>query len=230
MIAVGHPNRPTQTLSRLQAIVVHYTANEHPGATDIMNARYFGRAWLPNPQDTNRPFEADGRNFFRFGSTQMLFDMDSGTQALPLNNVSWAAGDRPLPYTTEFKGQQPIARHVFGNSQNFRTLNIEVCNNDVIRDSDEDWEAGVVHAKRFIKWVVKSLGCTVNPLWSMHPHLCTPDTPQGREGIARLGETEILILRHHDLSGKMCPTPLIGAGNSRRQSAWENFIREVSAG
>ncbi len=41
LIPLGHPNRPGTKLSKFQAIVIHYTANENPGATDQVNAKYF---------------------------------------------------------------------------------------------------------------------------------------------------------------------------------------------
>jgi N-acetylmuramoyl-L-alanine amidase CwlA len=213
LIAVGHPNRDSRVLTKFQALVVHYTANENPGATSIMNAKYFGRAWKPNPIAGKDPLEADG-SAFRYGSTQVLVDMNGLTQALPLNNVSWGAGDRALPYTDQFKGQQPIAARVFGNSQNFRTLNIEVCNNDVIKNSDQDWLLGVQHAKSFCKWIIQSLGIKVNMDASLDP--------QNKAKTDLIKDGEILILRHHDLTGKQCPLPLI-----RDTNAWKQFIFDV---
>jgi N-acetylmuramoyl-L-alanine amidase len=214
LIAVGHPNRDARVLTKFQAIVIHYTANEAAGATSTMNAKYFGRAWKKNPTN-GEPLEDDGKTPFRYGSTQVLVDMNGLTQALPLNNVSWGAGDRALPYNDTFKGQQPIAARIFGNSQNYRTLNIEICNNDVIKNSNDDWLQGVAHAKSFTKWVIRSLGLKVNVDASLDP--------QNKAKTDLIRDGEILILRHHDLTGKQCPLPLIQDTN-----AWRQFIFDVS--
>jgi N-acetylmuramoyl-L-alanine amidase len=211
LIAAGHPNRPGTRLSRFQAIVVHYTANENPGATDDMNARYFARQWTGKYDD---PLEADHKTPFAFGSTQMLFDDNSGSIAIPLNEVAWATGDRRLPYTPEWKGQQHIAKRVFNNSANYRTFNIEICNNDVIKHSPADWNKSVENASKFIKWTLKYLECEVDVNSSLNPESVMGPLPEGK----------ILILRHYDITGKMCPKPMIDD-----PSAWEAFVRGVAA-
>jgi N-acetylmuramoyl-L-alanine amidase CwlA len=222
LIANKHPNRLGRVLTKFQAIGIHYTANENPGSTDIANAKYFGRTYLGEVRMSaedpyEKVLEADGKSKFRLGSTQLLFDTDSGSLALPLNEVSWAAGDRPLKYDSYYKGQRPVAHHVFANSQNYRTLNIEICNNDIIKQSDEDWNASVNNAKKFLKWLLSSLapfGVKVNVNGSLNPQNLTEPLPEG----------ELLILRHYDMTGKMCPKPFID-----NQAAWTEFVVEVSS-
>jgi N-acetylmuramoyl-L-alanine amidase CwlA len=217
MIPIGHPNRPGRALTRFQAIGIHYTANENPGATDTVNAKYFGRNYFDPFIPNQDPFEEDKKTPFRFGSTQLLFDNDSGTLAMPLNEVSWATGDRAMPFDDAYRGQQPIAKKVFANSQNYRTLNIEICNNDIIKNSDEDWNMSVSNVKKFIKWLIKSLspyGLRVNTDASLNPQKIPGPLPEG----------EILILRHYDMTGKMCPKPFVDD-----VKAWCDFVQEISS-
>jgi hypothetical protein len=49
IIPAGHPNRPGVKRTETLAVVIHYTANEKPGATDTANAAYFGRKWERGP-------------------------------------------------------------------------------------------------------------------------------------------------------------------------------------
>jgi N-acetylmuramoyl-L-alanine amidase CwlA len=215
LIPKGHPNRPNQTLSDFLAVIIHYTANEAPTAHSLATAKYFGRTYLGTAE---APLEANGKSF-GYGSTQMIFDMKAGAQALPFSNVAWAVGDKNLPYTDEFKGQQKIHKYLFNNSGNYKSLSIEVCNNDVIKNSDEDWEAAVANAQKFVIWLVKGLGVKVNPLYSMYPEQY--DASKFNRG------TEILILRHFDMTGKKCPLPFIGEINTPPLEKWHTFIRDV---
>ena len=208
-ISIGHPNRSSHKLSALKSINVHYTGNENPGSTDIVNAKYFGR---PFDIEKNDFFEKNTKVPFRYGSTAILFDNDSGTLALPLNNTSWAVGDRPLEYTEEFKGQKPLAKYVFKNRQNYESLNIEMCNNDIIKNSDEDWNGSVENAKKFIIWVIKELGLELMVEASLHPETVTKPYDPG----------QILLLRHHDITGKMCPLRFV-----KNPKEWETFVHDI---
>ena len=145
-IPLGHPNRPGDKLDKVLAGVVHYTANSSPGATDLMNAAYFGRAW-----ETGKYIGADGTARtgpiekgsmgkgkgglgigFAFGSTQRVCDKDSVTATIPRDEVAWGAGDRFLPWDEIYKGQQHLAHDVFGNRQNHLCVNWEICNNNTV--------------------------------------------------------------------------------------------------
>jgi N-acetylmuramoyl-L-alanine amidase CwlA len=167
IIPAGHPNRPGVKRAETLAVVVHYTANEKPGATDTANAAYFGRKWERGPvlsggkiitdvieagsvkdRTVNGTVQKVG-TAFAYGSTQAIFDHDSGTIVMPLDEVAWGCGDRNCPYTDEWKGQQKIAKRIFGNRQNYLTLNVEICNNDIYPESNKDWIMAVDNALVF---------------------------------------------------------------------------------
>jgi N-acetylmuramoyl-L-alanine amidase len=134
-IPTGHPNRCGQKMSPI-AVVIHYTANDAPSATDTANVHYAGRAYK---KSGSKFFEADGSTPFRYGSAHWYIDHDSATQAIPTDEVAWGCGDRQLPYNNGCKGQTPLARDFFKYRQNYMTINYEICNNC-------DWEAACANA------------------------------------------------------------------------------------
>lgn len=206
-IPKGHPNRPGTLLESLKAIVFHYTANDAPAATDTVNAKYFARPYVKIGSDF---FEQDGKTSFRYGSTQVLADIDSITLAMPTNEVAWSAGDRNMPWTTELKGQQPVAKRIFNNRQNYQILSIEICNNDVIKNSIEDWEKAADNAAEWTMNYIKE-----NEL-KIHWH--GTFSPQDPTLFPSLGSKEIVLLRHFDLTGKKCPAPFID------NEVWKDFV------
>jgi len=222
IIQAGHPNRPGTKLSGVRAIVFHFTGNDAPGADDTMNALYFGRKWFDGADGS--PFEAkgslplldsQGRMVpFRYGSTQLIADMDSVTRAIPENEVAWACGDRPLPYTPEFKGQKPCSRYVFGGRPNYLSLSIEICSNDAIKGSSEDWDGACANAAQVAIEYLRSHSMTVNLHKSKHP-----DDPGSCPSYG-----EALLLRHYDISGKVCPKPFVDD-----QDSWYDFIDLIAA-
>ncbi|MBN2039597.1 MAG: N-acetylmuramoyl-L-alanine amidase [Spirochaetes bacterium] len=201
----GHPNRPGKKLEALKAIVVHYTQNENPAATDTVNVKYIGRKYISMDSAI---FEADGKTPFRYGSAHVFCDMDSVTLAIPLDEVAWGCGDRNFN-----GGQQRVAKTVFGNRQNYQSISVEICNNDAIKDSDADWEASVVNAKQWIIDFLKSKNLQVDVEASLNP----------QEIKAAPGKENILILRHYDITGKSCPVPFVA-----NKTAWEKFVRDAA--
>lgn len=125
LIPIGHPNRKGVKINPI-AIVVHYTANDKPTATDTNNVKYIGRAY----KKINGIFyETDSKTKFRQGSAQWFIDEDSATLCIPQNEVAWGCGDRQLSYNNGYKGQTKIAREIFNHNQNYLTINYELCNN-----------------------------------------------------------------------------------------------------
>jgi len=208
-IPLGHPNRPGVKLESLLAIVFHYTANDRPTATDTMNAKYFSRGWTG---DRVNPMEADGKTPFRYGSTQIIADMDSVTEAIPPNEAAWSCGDFQLPFVNGYKSQQPIAKKLFGGRQNFRSVSVEICNNDAIPNSSADWDGAVNNAAWWAIQFIKSKGLKVNAEKSLNP-----------QSVISLDHGEILLLRHRDLTGKVCPKPFVD-----NEVAWESFVRKIA--
>lgn len=198
MIPIGHPNRPGVKLERIKAIVIHYTANDKPGATDTANANYFGRKYVMSSEG---PFEADLKTTFRYGSAQIICDQDSITVAIPEDEVAWGCGDRPMPYTSTFKGQQPLARQIFGNRQNYQTVSVEICNNG-------DWGKAVANASEWVRSYCKRNGMTVDVKGSL--------APQDANSVA---PGTVLVVRHYDVTGKMCPRPFVDD-----HGAWVKFV------
>lgn len=204
-IPAGHPNRPGKKLEALKAIVIHYTQNDNPGATDTMNVRYIGRKFIRNEKGS---FEADGKTPFRFGSAHVFCDMDSVTLAIPTNEVAWGCGDKNFN-----GGYQPVASAVFGKRQNYQSVSVEICNNDAVKNSDEDWNGSVKNAKQWVIDFLKSRNLIVDVTGSIEPQKLKAAPDEG----------EILLLRHYDITGKNCPAPFVKDSN-----AWETFVNEVA--
>ena len=204
-IPKGHPNRPGTKLSALKAIVIHYTQNDNPGATDTMNVKYIGRKYV---KKENKSFESDGVTPFRFGSAHVFCDMDSVTEAIPLDEVAWGCGDK------NYKGgYQRIAEKVFKRRQNFETISVEICNNDAIKNSPEDWEKAVANAMQWVIIFLQEYNLKVDFTGSIYPQAVEEAPEAGK----------ILLLRHYDITGKICPKPFV-----YQPKEWEKFIKEVA--
>lgn len=209
-IAEGHPNRPGTKLEAVKAVVIHYTQNDHPTATDTANVRYIGRKYIRKEVDGKmKSFESDGVTPFRFGSAHVFCDMDSVTFAIPLDEVAWGCGDKNF-----HGGYQKVAETVFKRRQNFQTVNVEICNNDVIKNSDEDWNSAVENARQFVVGYLKGRGFKVDVEGSLNPQELAASPAQGT----------VLILRHYDISGKNCPAPFVAS-----QESWRQFVTSVAA-
>ena len=225
LVAQGHPNRPGTKLEAFRAVIIHYTANENPGATDTMNAKYFGREWHVGadgkPAEWNwirkkdeagnvilDPATGKPKLFkvevpFRYGSAQIIADEDSVTVAIPPDEVAWGCGDRPLPYDAIDKGQKPTARTVFGNRQNLQTVNVEICDN-------ADWDKAAANAHEWVASFLAEKGVTVDIEGSLAPLGLTAPPAPGK----------VFVFRHFDVTGKLCPKPFIDDA-----AAWETFVR-----
>jgi len=208
-IPARHPNRPGIKLRALKAIVIHYTQNDNPGATDTMNVKYLGRKYVRKEvEGKEKSFESDGVTPFRFGSAHVFCDTDSITEAIPLDEVAWGCGDK------NYKGgYQRISEKVFKFRQNYETISVEICNNDVIKDSMEDWEMAVENAKQWVIEFLDTYGLTVDKVGSLFPQGVNEAPPAGT----------VLILRHYDITGKNCPKPFLDA-----PSEWKRFVEEVA--
>lgn len=136
LIPIGHPNRKGEKTKPI-AVIVHYTANDSPTATDTANVNYIGRKYVVKNGEI---YEANGVDKFRFGSAHWFIDINSATLCIPQDEVVWGCGDRALPYDNGYKGQTKIAQDVFNHKQNYLTINYELCNNDTIKNSSADWE------------------------------------------------------------------------------------------
>lgn len=198
IIPVGHPNRPGIKLEAIKAIVIHYTANDAPTATDTANAAYFGRVWKKG--DDGKPLEADGKTPFRYGSTQIVADEDSVTIAIPPDEAAWACGDRNAgPWTPALKGQTAIARDLFGFRQNYQSVSVEICNN-------RDWDRAVANAAEWCAAFIRNRKLNLVSY-----------------GVVRPGD--IVILRHFDITGKACPKPFID--NPGAWTAFVNKVADL---
>jgi len=221
-IPEGHPNRPGTKLSALKAIVIHYTQNDSPRATSSMNIRWIGRVWETGEYWSNaqkrkllgpieRGSQGKGPNglgiAFRYGSAHVFCDMDMVMEAIPLDEVAWGCGDRNYN-----GGYQRVAGKVFRNRQNFETISVEICNNDVIKNSDEDWEMAVEKAKQWVIALLSSHNLKVDKEGSLSPQMVEEAPPAGT----------VLLLRHYDITGKICPKPLVDDSK-----AWKKFVEEV---
>jgi N-acetylmuramoyl-L-alanine amidase CwlA len=204
LIPFGHLNRPGVKLEAVLAGVVHYTANDAPTATDTANAAYFARKYSPGPSGPTEYKQPAVK--FRYGSTQRVADMDSVTSCIPIDEVAWGCGDRQLPWDKIYKGQTHLAYDVFYNRQNHFCLNWEICNNDAIPGSDEDWRRAAANCIWDMARTFKQLG--LKPIFEHR--------------MPALGK-EILVLRHGDLTGKNCPALYM-----RYPEEWQKFCNALA--
>jgi len=209
-IPAGHPNRPGTKLESLLALVFHYTGNDRPTATDTMNASYFARKYVTIGKDV---FEADSKTAFGYGSAQVIADSDSVTLAIPVDEAAYAVGDRRvLPWTEMWRGQQHMSRNVFNCRPNFRSVSIEICNNDTIKNSNADWNAAVDNASQWAIEFLQKKGLKIDLAGSLSPQTAAPPVPG-----------KIILCRHFDVSGKICPKPFVDD-----ESAWRIVIQKIA--
>lgn len=146
LIPLGHPNRKGIKTKPI-GVVVHYTANDAPSATDTANVKYASRAYKTI---NGVIYEANGNDKFRYGSAHWYIDNDSATLAIPIDENCWGCGDRALSYDNGCKGQTKVARDIFKYKQNYLTINYEICNNDTIKNSTKDWDMACDNAIEII--------------------------------------------------------------------------------
>ena len=135
LIPVGHPNRKGIKADVIKFLIVHFTANDNLGATDIANAKYFARAYKTI---SGVNYESNGTTKFRVGATNKVIDEDSVATVIPVGEYAPNAGDRQLDYNNGYKGQTALAASV-NHRQNWMSISYELCNND-------NWQATVDNA------------------------------------------------------------------------------------
>lgn len=202
-ILLPHPNRIGTRLEAVKALVFHYTANDRPTATDEMNARYFGRAYQKIGNDY---YERDGKTPFSYGSAQIICDEDSCTIAIPENEVAWSVGDRRLPWTDRYRGQQPISKTLFNFRPNYQSISIEICNN-------ASWRRAYLNSARWAVDYIKRNNLSIDLEYSLDP--------QNENRI--LQDNHIVLLRHFDISGKVCPKPFVD-----NMIDWQMFVTMIN--
>jgi hypothetical protein len=224
LIPLHHPNRIGDKLTGMLAYIVHSTANFNPGTGDTWHANYFGRAYEIGPyfdiatgkiitgnlekgtigQDKAHP----GCGIkFRNGATHSIADEDSITMDIPLDEYAPGAGDRPKPYDNQWKGQNPIASYVFGNMQNYKSLQIEICDSG-------DWKKSMENARQWIIQDAKARSVRIDMKNSLDPINCIFPPIKGT----------VLILRHYDVTSKNCPSRLV-----KDYASWGTFVESIVA-
>jgi len=191
-IPIGHPNRPGLKLYSQDARIWHGTANLNHTADDTMHRKYVGRAFVKKWNQSlgkYEYFEGDGNTPFRYGAAHNYIDKDSVTIMIPHDEYVPGAGDRPNDYNNGFKGQTKIARDVFNYQQNFRTIQTELCMNDM-----NAWDQILKNAVEFTKLYM--------------PHI--------KEDY-----------RHFDVTGKICPSPLVNTKIKEIDPRWVDFIEQI---
>jgi N-acetylmuramoyl-L-alanine amidase CwlA len=205
LIPLGHPNRHGWKLESLGGYVVHSTANLRIGTGDEFHARWFSRQYV---RDGETCYEADGKTPFRNGATHVVADADSVTLCVPLDEYVPGAGDRPRQWEPVDRGQRPLARVAFENRQNWRTIQIEICESGGWNKASEDMARD---------WLIEDMtvrGVRVDHEKSIRPSLVMGPPDPGR----------VIILRHYDLTGKHCPTKMWAD-----DIYWNDFVRYISA-
>lgn len=127
LIPEGHPNRPRpKRINSPIAVIVHYTGNSNPTATALANAKYASRTYV---KKNDKIYEADGKTEFAYGAGHVYIDENEAYQVIPYDEYAPGAGDVRLPKNNGYNGQTKIAYEVFGNLQNYKSLQYEICNN-----------------------------------------------------------------------------------------------------
>jgi len=104
-------------------------------------------------------------------------------------------------------------KKVFKFKQNYETIGIEICNNDVIKNSTEDWDLAVANAKEWLVEYLNTYGLTIDRAGSLLPQAANESPLAGT----------VLLLRHYDITGKICPKPFLDD-----EIAWKNFVEEIA--
>lgn len=148
-IPLGHPNRPGRKLISQDARIWHGTANTSPTATDEMHRKYAGRPYLKKWDSQNNRYlfyESDGVTPFVYGATHNYIDKDSVTIIIPHDEYAPGAGDKGLDINNGYNGQTKLAKEVFNHQQNYRTIQTELCMNDM-----KSWDKVLSNAVEFTK-------------------------------------------------------------------------------
>lgn len=117
-----------RSLSKIQWIVIHYTAND--GDTDENNGKYF-------------------KNNVVKASAHYFVDDDSVTQSVPDNYVAWAVGDKRWSNYKTTGGAK-----YYGTVNNTNSLSIEICDDvkdGVVYPSDKTIENVIAFTKEKMK-------------------------------------------------------------------------------
>ena len=199
-IPVGHPNRPGTKLESVKAIVVHYTENAATSMGALANIRWWNRKYETKG---GKFYEVGGEKLFRYGSAHVVCDADGVVLAVPTNEVAWAVGDKNFD-----GGFQEIAQRVFRGRQNMNSISVEICNNN----PPENWPKAVENAKRWIVEHLSIFGLEIDVAGSLAP-----------QQVTSVAEGKVLLLRHYDITGKICPKPFVENGG-----AWMEFIQDVA--
>ncbi len=229
----GHPNRPGTPLKDLLAVVIHWTSNTNKNAGDTANAKYFARQYEKGPVFTSGKVSSDLIEYhsvmdrkcsdgitrcvgvpFAYGSAHLIVDRDSLTNCIPLNEAAWACGDRPLPYTEKFKGQQPLAKNIFANNQNYRSVSIELCCDEFISVNDSAWQQTIANSIDVVSSFIRSHNLKVDVEGSLNP-----------QTISSIKEGCLLVVNHNDVTGKAtCPLPFI-----KDRDYWSSYVNAISS-
>lgn len=207
-IPQGHPNRPGIKLEALKALVIHYTQNDNPNANSIFHAKWIARPYIAKVENGKTIYyEIDKITKFRFGSAHIFCDTEKCVEIIPFDEIAWGCGDRSFN-----GGYKPVAYNIFNSRQNLQTISIEICNNDTIKNSDADWKQACNNAISFIQLFLKNRNLKIDIDASLNP-----------QNINKCNG--ILLLRHFDITGKLCPEPFVS-----NKIAWENFVYAASRG
>lgn len=132
-IPIGHPNRPGVKLDFVAGRIIHGTANYDAGANAKMHRSYVGRAYdmgyyMSGQDKRYGAIEYGSLNEdtglgtrFVFGCAHAYIDRDFAVEMVPLNEYVPGAGD----------GCTDLSYIIFGNRQNSRAAQIELCVNDM---------------------------------------------------------------------------------------------------
>jgi N-acetylmuramoyl-L-alanine amidase len=204
-IPLGHPNRRGYKLTSINAIVFHYTANEERDMGDVQTEEYFSRPFIGSANG-QKVFEANGKDSFAYGSAQVIADEDSVSETMPLDEVAWHVGDSRIPDGMGGFMQQPAAHIWLRDNPNYRAIGIEICNN-------ANWGLACENAAQWAINYIQTMKFTINLIASFDPN----------HGDGVMKQSDVLLLRHYDISGKTCPKPFVDD-----IEAWHAYATNIS--
>lgn len=222
LIPKGHLNRFEYPIELpYLSYIVHTTDNYDEGTGALWHADFFARPWdvgqwydkikktIVKGNIEKNSLGADKEHpdcgiQFRVAATHEIVDDKYSVQMIPPGEFVPGAGDRPFSYDNGYKGQLPLAKWAFNNRQNYLSYQLEMAVN-----KGNNWDKTVKNAMGCVIDFCSCHGYLIDKQGSLYPDFVTSKPRPGH----------IYLLRHYDVTGKICPRPFV-----RDPVSWINFV------
>ncbi|WP_079516507.1 N-acetylmuramoyl-L-alanine amidase [Rossellomorea marisflavi] len=173
-VQINEFSRPGDELLRLQALVVHYTANPHA-----------------NAEEHQEFFDGEDGGGGRYAGAHIFVDKDEAVEVIPLNEIGYHANDGGTAHL-KLPALRATAGFYPGGNANLLTIGIEMC-------IEED---GTFHRNTIERTIA-----VIRVLQERFP---------------QLRDTKNRVVRHYDVTGKICPKPYVDD-----PAAWTEFLNAI---